>query len=244
MKRTLTVAAVIAGMAGLAGCGATFDDTETHSARAFAHSGATLVVKSSVGGLRFLPGTAGEVRVDRWLEGKAARDGNASWSFRGGVLRLSADCTMVFGTCGARYHVRVPPGTRLVVDGSDDGVILKNLDQDVDVSTRGPITAEGTSGRLRLLGGEEPIKGSGLKSADVRARTVSGSIALAFAVAPVKLDARSREGGVTVAVPREKYAITAESAEGSERSELKSARSDRTIVARSESGNIRIKGVG
>src|SRR5690606_14919041 len=121
MKRTMAVAVMIAGVAGLTGCGATFDDTEWHDARAFPHSGETLTIRSSVGGLRILPGKAGEVRVDRWLEGKAAREGNSSWSLRDGTLRLSADCTMVLGTCGARYHVRVPPGAKLVVEGADDG---------------------------------------------------------------------------------------------------------------------------
>lgn len=229
-------------IAALAGCGATFDETETHARKAFPHSGETLTIRASVGGLRILPGKEGEVRVDRWLEGKAARDGNASWSLRDGTLRLSADCTMVFGTCGARYHVRVPPGTKLVVNAAD-GVILKNLDQDAEVSADGPISLEGTSGRLRLLARDASIKGKALKSADVRARTSSGSISLAFTAAPDKLDAQSGEGGVTLAVPREKYTITAESAEGSQRSELKSARSDRTIIARSGSGNVRIKRV-
>lgn len=241
MKRTMAVAVMIAGVAGLTGCGATFDDTEWHDARAFPHSGETLTIRSSVGGLRILPGKAGEVRVDRWLEGKAAREGNSSWSLRDGTLRLSADCTMVLGTCGARYHVRVPPGAKLVVEGADDGVILKDLDQDADVSTDGRIRVEGTSGRLRLMGSDGPVEGEGLRSVDVRVRTVSGSIALAFAVPPAKLDAQSQEGGVTVAVPPEKYAITTRSVEGSERSDLKSAESDRTIIARSESGNIRIK---
>jgi hypothetical protein len=45
---------------------------------------------------------------------------------------------------------------------------------------------------------------------------------------------------VTVNVPKDKYAITAESKEGRERSELKDTESPRTIVARSTSGDVRI----
>jgi hypothetical protein len=231
-------AAGMVAAAGLTGCA--LDAEQVHSARAFPHTGGTLTITSTLGGLKILPGAAGEVRVDRWLRGKAAGDGHSSWTLENGTLRLDANCEMIFGDCGGRYHVRVPPGIRLVIDAGDDGVTLDKITHDADVSAEGPIRLYGTTGKLRLAGGDGMIAGNGLRSADVKALTRSGTINLSFAVPPARLDARSDEGRVTVAVPKDTYAITAESKEGRERSDLKDAKSPRTIVARSTSGDVRI----
>jgi hypothetical protein len=239
MATALTAAGMV-GTVGLTGC--SLDAEQTHSARAFPHTGGTLTITSTVGGLRILPGTGGEVRVDRWLRGKAAGDGNSSWTLQDGKLRLGADCQMVFGDCGGRYHVRVPPGVRLVIDAGDDGVILDKIAHDTDVSARGPIRLYETTGKLRLSGDDSMIAGNRLRSADVKALTRGGSINLSFAVPPARLDARSDEGRVTVDVPKGEYAITAKSKEGRERSDLKDTKSTRTIVARSTSGDVRVTG--
>ncbi|WP_049566118.1 hypothetical protein [Nonomuraea sp. SBT364] len=236
MKRITAAAALL--ITGLAGCGVDLDADEVHSARAFPYSGTTLTIESALGGLRIMPATGPGIQVDRWLRGKAADDN--SWSLQDGRLRLGADCTVVFGDCGARYHVRVPPGVRLVVDGGDDGVVLRDLPQDVDVSTSGPIRAYDTSGRLRLRTGDSLIAGSRLRSASVRARTSTGPISLSFAVRPDGLDARSRDGRVTATVPRGDYAVTARSTHGRVRSQLKDTGGSRTIVARSTTGDVRL----
>jgi hypothetical protein len=235
------MALAAAGMiatAGLTGCA--LDAEQVHSARAFPHSGGTLTITSTLGGLKIMPGTGGEVRVDRWLRGKAAGDGHSSWTLENGTLRLDANCQMVFGDCGGRYHVRVPPGIRLVIDAGDDGVTLDKITHDADVSAEGPIRLYGTTGKLRLAGGDSMIAGNGLRSADVKALTRSGTINLSFAVPPARLNARSADGRVTVDVPKNEYAITAESKEGREHSELKDTRSPRSIVARSTWGDVRI----
>ncbi len=225
-------------MVALAATGCTLDAKEAHAAQTFPFTGTTLTIRSSLGGLRVLPGAAGRIEVDRWTRGKAS-DG-PTWSLRDGTLRLGANCTVVFGDCGARYHLKVPPGVRLSVDG-DDGVILDGLAQDVDVSTRGRIQVQGATGRLRLLSDDGPITGDGLKSAYVRGRSSSGAIDLAFTSPPSELDLLSQDGGVTVRVPKADYAVKATSAEGSERSEFRNAKgSDRSITARSMSGNVRV----
>lgn len=246
MKRSkgVVVAAAVAGIAALTGCAQMLDPAEVHAVRAFSYSGKTLTIKASLGNLRITPGEAGTVRVDRWLRGKAAQNGSSSWSLRDGTLSLSADCSQVFGDCGGRYHIRVPPGVELVVEGGDDAVVLNGLNQDVKVTNDGPIRAVKTTGRLLLLGGDGSITGEDLHSADVQARTGDGTISLAFTSPPTTVDARASEGKVTVTVPQEAYAITAESAEGSAHSRLKSVKSDRTIVARSGSGNVLVKAVG
>ncbi|MEU8397364.1 DUF4097 family beta strand repeat-containing protein [Nonomuraea sp. NPDC048892] len=211
---------------------------EVHATRSFPFTGTDLKINASLGGVRVLPGTSGTVQVERWLRGKAATDGPA-WSLRDGDLRLSTDCNLVFGDCGARYHVKVPPGVKLSVDAGD-GVILNDLTQDVDAVSGDRIQVTGASGRLRLRS-EGPITAEGLKSAHVRVRTFDGAIDVAFTARPTTLDLQSTDGRVTARVPSGAYAVTAASKEGSERSEVEhDGKSDSTIVARSTSADVRI----
>lgn len=240
MRRIWVVAVAALAAAGVGGCGVELDAKEVRSAQGFAFSGDALTIKSSLGGLRVMPGTAGSVQVERWVRGKAATEGNASWSLKDDTLRLSGNCTGVFGDCGARYHVKVPPGVRLVVDGGDDGVILNRLAQDVDVFAAGPIRVYETEGRLRLQGGDDVITGERLRSANVRARTTAGNITLSFTAPPSKVDVRSSDGRVTATVPDGAYDVTAKSTHGSERSQIKDTESDKIIIARSTSGDVRI----
>ncbi|WP_146615731.1 hypothetical protein [Nonomuraea aridisoli] len=220
------------------GCGVDLDAEEVHATRSFPFTGGTLTINSSLGGVRVLQGTGGTVRVERWLRGKAVTD-DPAWSLRDGTLRLSAACSLVLGDCGARYHVRVPPGVRLSVDARD-GVILNGLTQDVDVNSLDRIQVTGASGRLRLRS-EGPITGENLTSRYVRGRTSDGAIDVAFAGPPTTLDLQSHDGRVTARVPAGSYAVTARSKEGSERSEVDHDRDvPRKIVARSTTGDVRI----
>ncbi len=235
------IAAVVAGTALLVavtgGCGVDLKAEEVHAAQSFPFTGTNLKIDASLGGVRVLPGTGGAVQVERWVRGRAA-DGPA-WSLREGTLRLSADCSLVFGDCGARYHVKVPPGVRLSIDAAD-GIILNDLTQDVDAVSRDRIQVTNASGRLRLRS-EGSIKGEGLRSGQVRGRTWDGSIDLAFTDPPATLDLQSRDGRVTARVPPGAYAVTTASREGSERSEVTNDRDGaRKIVVRSTTGDVRV----
>lgn len=236
MRRIVVLAAV--GALALTGC--SLDAKEEHSARAFPFSGGTLTIKAPLGGLRLEQGTAGTVQVDRWLRGKAATD--PSWSLRDGVVRLSATCRIVFGDCGGRYQLKVPPGVPVVVEGNDDGVIVNGLAQDVTVSAPGRIRVYGTAGALRLNGGDDSVSGERLTSGNVRVRTSGGGIDLAFTSAPARVDLMSGDGRVVASVPTGSYGVTVHSGDGRARSDIKDAGSgaDRTIVARSGSGDVRV----
>ncbi|MFI6596270.1 hypothetical protein ACIBHX_08480 [Nonomuraea sp. NPDC050536] len=239
MKRIiiLVVAAIM-----LTGCGVELDAKEVHSAQSFPFTGGTLTVKTTLGGLRVEPGAAGSVQVDRWLRRKAAQEGNATWSLKDGTLRLGASCRIVFGDCGGRYHVKVPPGVKLVIDGDDDGVIVNGLTQDTTVSSSGRIRVYDTSGALRLNGRDDGISGERIKSTDVKVRNSGGGIDLTFAVAPTRLDLMADDGNVTATVPDGQYAVTVKSDDGRARSQIKDAGSSagRTIIARSGAGEVRI----
>ncbi len=239
MRQIAAFAACAALLVATTGaCGVELEADEVHATRSFPFTGTDLKINASLGGVRVLPGTSGTVQVERWLRGKAATDGPA-WSLRDGDLRLSTDCNLVFGDCGARYHVKVPPGVKLSVDAGD-GVILNDLTQDVDAVSGDRIQVTGASGRLRLRS-EGPITAEGLKSAHVRVRTFDGAIDVAFTARPTTLDLQSTDGRVTARVPSGAYAVTAASKEGSERSEVEhDGKSDSTIVARSTSADVRI----
>ncbi|MEV0617118.1 DUF4097 family beta strand repeat-containing protein [Nonomuraea sp. NPDC050404] len=238
MRHTAAIAACAALLvAATGGCGVDLEAEEVHATHSFPFTGTDLKISASLGGVRVLPGTGGAVQVERWVRGKAAEE--PAWSLRDGALRLSANCNMVFGDCGARYHVKVPPGVRLSVDAAD-GIILNGLTQDVDASSRERIQVTGASGRLRLRS-EGAIDGEGLKSAHVRGRTSDGAIDLAFTDPPDNLDLQSRDGRVTARVPSGAYAVTVRSTDGNERSEVRNDRkSTRKITARSTTGDVRI----
>lgn len=127
-----------------------------------------------------------------------------------------------------------------MVDGGDDGVTLNRLAQNVDVFASGPIRVYETEGRLRLRGNDDVITGDRLRSANVRARTTAGNIPLSFAAPPSKVDVLSGDGRVTATVPDGAYDVTAKSTHGSERSQIKDTESDKIIVARSATGDVRI----
>ncbi|MGA4990570.1 DUF4097 family beta strand repeat-containing protein [Nonomuraea bangladeshensis] len=243
MTRLAAIAAstAVAALTALttAGCGG-LDAEDVRATRAFPVTGTELKIVSSLGGVRVLPGTAGSVQVERWVRGKAAREGNATWSLRDGVLRLGADCSMIFGDCGARYHVRVPPAVHVTVE-APDGVILKELKQDVDAVSREHIQVDTASGRLRLRS-DGPITATGLTSPAVRARTVDGAIDVTFVTAPADLNLESTDGRVTATVPKGSYAVTARSKDGSVDSEVRNdPKAPAAIVARSGTGNVRVR---
>ncbi|MET9065888.1 DUF4097 family beta strand repeat-containing protein [Streptosporangium sandarakinum] len=85
------------------------------------------------------------------------------------------------------------------------------------------------------------IIGDRLRSANVRARTTAGNITLSFVAPPSKVDVLSIDGRVTATVPDGAYGVTAKSTHGSGRSQLKDTKSDKTIIAKSTSGNVLIK---
>lgn len=240
MKRTAVAAAVLLS---LTACGIELEATPQHSNQTFPFTGGALTIKVPLGGLRVTQGTGPQVVVDRWLRGKAAKDGNSAWTLRDGTLALTARCTLNFGDCGARYTVAVPSGVPVLVEGGDDGVIVSGLAQNVTlVTTGGSIKVDGLSGVLRLRSDDGSITAVRTRSADVRARTNSGAIRLGFDAAPPKVDAASDDGRVVATVPAGEYSVKVESKDGRARSTVKDAGPGATkkIIARSFTGNVTV----
>lgn len=236
MKTILTTAAALLL---LTGCGFELDAKPVHSAQTFPLSGNRLTISAGLGNLRISQGRTAEVVVNRWLRGNAVDD--SAWTLKDGTLALTSRCQLVFGDCGAEYAVSVPPSVELVVEAGDDPVSVSGLAQRVAVTTTGgTIKINGGAGPLRLLSKEGAIRAQGLTAPDVRARTADGEISLAFSTAPTKVDALSRSGRVHTTLPEGPYQVTVSSRYGKAVSTVKQKGGERTIIAKSTDGDVRV----
>ncbi|MDF5755846.1 DUF4097 family beta strand repeat-containing protein [Spongiactinospora sp. TRM90649] len=246
MRRILVLAGALAAATTLASCGVdvTFDSKERHDVRDFPLPAGALTIKSGVK-VHVVAGNGPTLKVERWVRGKAANDGNATWSMRGDTLTLTANCQMIIGDCGGRYLVRVPGTRKLTVNVPDDNVRLTGMPGDVEVTTRtGDVRVENALGAVRLNTGDGRLTVTGARSGVVRARSGSGDIDLSFATAPAEVRAMSTDGRVTATLPEVEgsYRVTASSREGSKRSTVRHApKSERIVVVRSVSEDVRLR---
>ncbi|WP_158578546.1 DUF4097 family beta strand repeat-containing protein [Spongiactinospora rosea] len=246
MRRILLLAGVLTAVGALASCGVELDAKERHDVRDFPFDGRgqALSIKSGVR-VNVVPATGSSLRVERWVRGKAAGEGMATWSLRGDTLTLGADCNMVFGDCGARYVVRVPGTPKVSVDVSDDDVRVTGLAGELNVTTHsGNVHVEAATGTVRMNSADGDLTMVGARSGIVRARTGSGDIDLSFATPPAEVRALSNDGRVVTTVPEVdgSYRVKATSRHGTQRSEVRDApRSERTLVLRSVSEDVRIR---
>ncbi|MFI0416740.1 DUF4097 family beta strand repeat-containing protein [Spongiactinospora sp. 9N601] len=244
--RILVLAGALTAVAALASCGVELDAKERHDVRDFPFDSRTqaLTIKSGVR-VNVVPGTGSSLRVERWVRGKAAGEGMATWSLRGGTLTLAADCNMVFGDCGARYVVRVPGTPKLNVDVSDDDVRVTGLTGELNITTHsGNIHVESATGTVRMNSADGDLTMVKARSGVVRARTGSGDIDLSFAAPPAEVRALSTHGRVVTTVPEVdgSYRVKATSRHGTPRSDVRDApRSERSLVLRSVSEDVRVR---
>jgi hypothetical protein len=232
----LCLAAVIA----VAGCGDLRAVNETsEDRREFDLSGDRLVIDSDGADLRLVAGTGDAVEVERSLTGKAAVDGNASWSMDGGTLRLSVSCSGFVPDCGGRHVVRVPPGVAVEVT-NDAPVRAVGLGADLTATVTGAwLRVEDPAGTLRLRA-EDNVDVIGASSAAVTAVSSDRSVNLAFVSAPTRVEARA-DGSVEVTLPPgpETYRVAASPGRPTLRSDPASTR--KVTVAAGEGGTARVR---
>ncbi|MCG5218626.1 DUF4097 family beta strand repeat-containing protein [Streptosporangium soli] len=244
MKKITAVAAALAAAGALTSCGIDLAAEERHDSRDFAFSGDQLTIRPGVQ-VHVVAGSGPGLKVERWLRGKAAQDGNATWSLREGRLVLTADCNMIIGDCGARYLVRVPGTPNVIVEGGQDDVRLTGLAGNLVIATRsGNIRVEKPAGDVRLRSTDGSLVLTGGRSASVTARSGSGDVDLFFVAPPSKVRALSAHGRVTALLPEVKgsYRIDASTRHGTRDSEVRHAPgSKRTIVIRSDNDDVRLR---
>lgn len=151
--------------------------------------------------------------------------------------------------CGTEYTISVPADLDVEVDGAG-GVTIVDVAGRVDVSaTGGSVTLDGTSGPVEVHAGGGSVDGVGLRTPAVDASADGGSLDLAFAVPPRRLDLSSDGGSVVVELPDEPvvYRVDASADGGSVDTQIRTdPEADRTIAAHSDGGSVvlRYRGAG
>ena len=190
-----------------------------------------IVIAADAGDIR-LHGTPGRAvhirRHSRWLW----RRPHVRTTLRGRTLEVRGDCPTPasFGHCAADLAVGVPPG--------------------VDVRVRAiaaDVTATGLTGALDLHTDAGDVRGDALTPVTVAAATDAGAVDLRLRSTPVRLNAESAAGDVTVTVPAGgEYRVDASSAAGrvDVGGVLRNDHAVRRIVARTAAGDVRVRGRG
>lgn len=178
-----------------------------------------------------------------------------SWSLRkpkiqerqeGDRLVVRVDCSFSFGQgCGGHFEIRVPRATDLRLHSSAGRVEVRGTDGSVDASSSaGRVSATDIGGQATLQSSAGTVEGSRLRSALVDAQSSAGSVRLAFATAPERVQASSSAGSVDVVVPRDAtaYRVEASTSAGSSDVTVRTdPGSDRQIDAHSSAGSVRVR---
>jgi hypothetical protein len=174
------------------------------------------------------------------------RDTGNTYTVSGDRLHVRGTCPNFGGTwCSVDYRIELPAGMAVDIatdNGSIDAVdVLGPLTLDSD---NGSIEVRGAAGALRTTSDNGSIDATGIRSADVYARSDNGSIDLVLADPPRSVDVQTDNGSVEVVVPEktEGYAVTVETDNGDAVNEVRSdPASARTIVARSDNGDVTVR---
>ncbi|MFH8606099.1 DUF4097 family beta strand repeat-containing protein [Streptomyces sp. NPDC018029] len=226
--RTARALAAVGGTAAVVllvgACGADADDDTEPEHRTFALPGKTLTVESSDSTLELVPaaGDAKGVQVTRWFDGETVLGGDpkVTWKMEGNRLTLDMECSGVIANCSARHRVEVPRGVAVTVENKDgtvtasgfkdalkvrtkDGsVTVKNTHAALDLrSSDGSITVDGAQGPLDLHSSDGSVTARRITSRQVAVDSKDGSVRLELAAVPDRVEARSKDGSVDIAVP-------------------------------------------
>ncbi|WP_409236093.1 DUF4097 family beta strand repeat-containing protein [Streptomyces sp. PA5.6] len=205
-------------------CGADADDDTEPEHRTFALAGKTLTVESSDSSLELVPAGRGAegVKVTRWFHGETVLGGDpkVTWEMDGDRLKLGMSCSGIIANCSAKHRVEVPRGVSVNVENKDGRVTASGFRDAMKVRTRdgsvtvkdagaaldlhssdGSITVDGVEGRLDLRSSDGSITARGVTSRHVGVDAKDGSVRLELASVPDRVETRSKDGSVDIAVP-------------------------------------------
>lgn len=203
-----------------------------------------LTVRGQEGNVVLTPSPDGRIHVTTSGKYGAAHPDLIADSTDTGVVLESRCGDVTFVTCQVDYAIQVPPAFAVRVQGGSTDVLVRNTTGPVDIDLEsGSAEVSNTSGALRLHTGSGFITGNQLRSTAVTATTTDGGVNLDLLVAPQSLAVDAGMGDVSITVPgTETYRIAAETAIGRKRVDVaQDAASGRSITARTESGDIRIR---
>lgn len=207
----------------------------------FALPAAALTIDAPDAGVDIAPGQGGQVAVERTVT-TGFRRAHPSWRMDGSHLTLRTGCPSVISTnCNVRYTLRIPANTALTIRNADGSVKVHDILGALDVnSSDGSVYVEGATGDLRVHSSDGSVRAERLTSRHVSVDSADGSVRLAFAQPPERLDARSADGSIRVLLPRDPagYAVSRSSADGSTGGDVAStAGATRTVTVRTSDGS-------
>jgi Putative adhesin len=180
----------------------------------------------SAGDIRITSGGGNEVQVTERIRHSIGRPEVEESSTADGVV-LRGDCPWYASNCSVAFTVAIPTGMAVDVHSSAGDIVM---------------TGDATSVRLDSSAGD--ISATGLRSAQVEARSSAGDVRLSFDIAPQTVTAHSSAGDVRIGLPRVAggYRAHADTSAGDPRIDvLNDPASDRVIDATSSAGDATIE---
>jgi hypothetical protein len=207
-------ALLVAGVAGLAGCGLdraefSVDSTETATVTEIRLTG------GGSGNVSIAPAEDGKTHIHREVRYAGEHSDVTPFHLEGTVLVVTTDCGW---RCSISYEIRTPRGVKVTGDTSSGDVRLTNV-SDVDIhvdsgsvfidAPTGTVKVAASSGNIEVNGAEKDLEmrvdsgritARGVRSPQTIAQTSSGKIELRLAAAG-NVQASADSGGITLDVP-------------------------------------------
>lgn len=207
-----------------------------------------IVVNVHNGDVELVPGGAA---VDvRETQRYVRRQPQLDQDIAGGVLTLDSHCSgqAFWQTCSADLRVGVPAGVKVTVEADSGDVEAHDLDiPDAQLRTGSGDVAVRLAGSQQRVWARSDSGDVHVASADARsvdAQTDSGDVTVDVRSNLGSVSAQSDSGGVDVAVPAGDYAVEAGSGSGEVdvAGLVRDDRAPRSILARTDSGDVTLRG--
>ena len=207
-----------------------------------------IVVTSGSGDVELVPSDAAvEVReTQHYIVGQPKLNEDVA----DGVLTVDSYCGhhTVALECYADLRVTVPAGVKVTVDADSGDVSARRIDvRDAQLRSASGDVAADLAGRQRVVWAHSDSGNVDVSTRDVRAvdaQTDSGDVSVQAGGDPRSITGHSDSGGVDVTVPAGDYAVDANTSSGKVDIDgiSRDEHAPRTIEARTESGDVRLRG--
>ncbi|WP_419996800.1 DUF4097 family beta strand repeat-containing protein [Streptomyces boninensis] len=251
LRTTLAAVAAITVAAVAASCTTVGDGKAEHRTFTLPSDARQLTIDTDDSNLTLVPAEDAktkDVRVTRWFKAKKWNGTTrTNWSIDGSTLRLKTKCSGVIVDCDSRHKVEIPQGLNVKVNGRDGTVRASGLDTKLDIHTQdGSIKIDNPKAPLSLHSRDGSVTAKGITTPTVRATTNDGSLHLAFASTPDRVQTSSRDGSTTLELPADgPYRIATKLRDGNRTIDVPRSDSSRhAIDSRANDGSITIRGVG
>jgi hypothetical protein len=118
-------------------------------------------------------------------------------------IRLDSRCSGVLATrCQTDYDIEVPASFAVTINGTSGDVTATALTGPLKVSRlSGDTTLHDLTGPIDVTSRSGDVRGDGLRSATIRAATMSGDLRLELVTVPRSVDLGAENGDLDLAVP-------------------------------------------